>query len=78
MNSREMVFFKCDSVQYTRSYWLVRTAAGRVEDLKHFYADPDPDFHCNTVPDSDPALHFNADPDPASHKSGTNLQPLVY
>jgi hypothetical protein len=55
-----------------------RTAAGRVADLKHFYADPDPDFHCNTVPDTDPAFHFNADPDPASHKSGTNLQPLVY
>ncbi len=60
MNSREMVFFKCDSVQYTRYSWVVRTAVGRVADLEHFYADPYPAFHRNAdrVPDSDPAFRI--------------------
>jgi hypothetical protein len=57
------------------------TPALGVRDPHHFNADPDPAFHFNADPDSDPALHFNSNPEPAPHQSNGNsattaLQPL--
>jgi hypothetical protein len=54
---------------------------------QHFFADPDPSFHCDVDPDPDPSFHidvdtdpffyFDTDPDLVPDKSDANLRPMV-